>query len=103
MVYLSSVCLTITRVYCAKTAERIEMPFGGKTYGDMCHIVSKGVALPQGKGQGRGIDPCQQSIDHISGTTRPNCTKFGTDVLHLEGSQGAEPDHVTAPRPLLVT
>ena len=41
-------------MYCAKTAEPIEMPFGGKTYGDMCHSVAKGVAIPHGKGAGGG-------------------------------------------------
>lgn len=43
----SVVCLSsVTFVYCAKTAHRIEMPFGGKSYGDTSHIVLKGCHDP---------------------------------------------------------
>ena len=42
-----SVCsLPVTFVYCAKTAEQIEMKFGTGTWGDTGNIVLDGVAMP---------------------------------------------------------
>jgi len=41
-----SVCLSVTRLHCAKTAERIEVLFGIETYGDPGHIVLDGGADP---------------------------------------------------------
>jgi len=51
------VCLSrgFTQLWCAKTAERIEVLFGVKTWGPKEHHVRRGSYSPHGDGEGEAL------------------------------------------------
>jgi len=49
-IYVVFVCVLVTLVCCAITAERIEMPFGADSCGLKNHVLG-GVEIPHGTGQ----------------------------------------------------
>ena len=62
-VYLSVVCVLVTRVCCAKMAELIEMPFGGWLFGPGRHVLD-GVQIPHGKGHFWGV-MCRPIVTYL--------------------------------------
>jgi len=62
-----SVCLLVTFLSPAKTAEPIEVPFGGLTQMTQESVYSMGVQNPQGEGQFLGVvRPIEKHGNHYS-------------------------------------
>ena len=80
--------MSVTSCSCAKTAARIEVPFGVKTDMDPRNIVLDGVEIPPGVGEMGAKNPPNRHVDngaaqpccHISRTAGSIDFKFGTDI-----------------------
>jgi len=55
----------VTLMYCAKTAESIEIPFGGMTYVCSTNRILDGIEVPHGKGQFWGLSDALKSIGSL--------------------------------------